>query len=450
MDMETSPFAVTGEVNFGTAMTISAADSLEDTYTCGEACAKIGKECGVYWSYGPVADLNINPKNPIINVRSWGDDADRAGDFLESFVNGMQDHGMIASAKHFPGDGVDDRDQHICTTVNSLSKEEWMATFGKNWKRLIDGGLRAIMPGHIGLPAFEKNGEIVPSTLSYTLLTELLRGQLGFDGILVSDGMNMGGLAPYVSTDEGIVKMVQAGCDVLIFINFWTDIPHALDVLEKAIDNGEITMERVKESVYRLWKEKQRLGLLDNDEIYTPCCESDLKRFDETAARISKNSISIYKNEIGVLPLDEAKIKKVISVDITNSEGPVDNKLDKVMAEKGIELVKYSGFLEKDFPRFYGLPEADALLLNFYYGPQWCTNHITPNGGMIRSIYEYIFRTKMPVVMICHGSPYIPVTFPYVKTVINTFTNRDIDGIAMYDVLFGKAEAKGITPVKLP
>lgn len=453
MDMETSPKAISGCTNFGTAMSISAAGSLEDAYICGESCAKEGLAHGIAWSYGPVADLNLNPRNPIINVRSWGDDIDRVGDFLESFVKGMQDNGMIATAKHFPGDGVDDRDQHICTTINSLSKEEWMATFGKNWKRLIDAGIRAIMPGHIGLPAFEEDGKIVPATLSHTLLTDLLRGELGFEGLIVSDGMNMGGLAPYVTIEEGLVKMVQAGCDLLIFVNFWTDIPNALDILENAVKNGEISIERVKESIYRIWKEKKRLGLLGDEGeslIYHKCSESDCEKFRQTASRIAKNSLSIYKNELGVLPLDESKIKKVISVDITNSEGPVVNKLDKAMEEKGIEIIKYSGFLEKDFVRYHDLPEADALLLNFYYAPQWCTNHITPNGGMIRSIYEYIFRTNMPVVMICHGSPYIPFTFPYIKTVLNTFSNIDVDGQAMYDVLFGKAEAKGITPVELP
>lgn len=452
MDMETSPNAINGGTNFGTAMSISAANSLEDAYTCGEACAKQGLECGICWSYGPVADLNINPKNPIINTRSWGDDADRAGDFVEAFVKGMQENGMIATAKHFPGDGVDDRDQHICTTANTLSKEEWMATFGKVWKRLIDGGLRSIMPGHIGLPAYEEDGKVVPATISKTLLTDLLRGEFGFDGLIVSDGMNMGGLAPYVTTEEGIIKMVQAGCDVLLFANFWADISYILDVLEKAIDDGDITIERVKESVYRIFKEKQRLGLLGEGDkmIYKPCDKADLERYDEVKKRIAKNALSIYKNELGVLPLDEKKIKKVISVDVTNSERPVNNLVDEVMRQKGIEVIKYGEYTENGLVREAQLPKADVIIVHFYYGSQWCTNHIAPNGVMIRCVYEYLFKTNMPVVMVCHGSPYIPFTFPYVKTILNTFSSADVDPNAIYDVLFGKTEAKGVTPVKLP
>ncbi len=452
MDMETDPACLSGCASFGSAMAISAADSLDDAYLCGSACALQGMEHGVSWAFGPVADLNCNPNNPIMNIRSWGDDAERVGNFTSAFIDGMQSNGMIATAKHFPGDGMDSRDQHLCTSVNSLSREEWMLTYGKVWKRLIDGGVRAIMPGHIGLPAFEKNNEIVPATISHTLLTELLRGELGFDGIIVSDGMNMGGLAPYVGIEEGIIKMVQAGCDVLIFVNFWAEPSYVVDVLEDAVNAGKISIERIKESIYRIWREKKRLGLFDGDEcmLYRPCSKDKKQEFAEATKRIAKNSISIYKNELGVLPLKEENVNKVISVDVTNAEGSVDNRLDVVMRDKGIEVIKYGEYTDDGVVSVIELPKADALVLNFYYGPVWGSNHITPNGKMLQRIYEYIFKADMPVVLICHGSPYIINTFPYAKTVINTFSSSDIDANAIYEVLFGKQEAKGITPVKLP
>jgi len=452
MDMETSPRCIEGTTNFGSAMAISAANSLEDAYTCGEACAKEGMECGISWAFGPVADLNINPGNPIVNIRSWGDEAERTGDFVSAIMRGMQDNGFIASAKHFPGDGMDNRDQHICTTVNSLSKEDWMATYGKNWKRYIDEGLRAIMPGHIGLPAFEKDNEIVPATISYTLLTELLRGELGFDGLIVSDGMNMGGLSPYVTPAEGIIKMVNAGCDVLLFANFWADMTFIADTLENAVNDGTISIERIKESVYRIWREKERLGLLDDGDsmLFKPCSAEKREEYKQVATRIAGNAISVYRNLDGVLPLDENKIKKVISVDVTNQERAVNNKLDAVMKEKGIEIIKYGAYTENGIVSIMDLPKADAIILNFYYGPVWASNHITPNGSIFQRIYEYIFKPEIPVVMVCHGSPYIPFTFPYVKTVVNTFSVSDVDAGGIYDVLFGKKDAKGICPVKLP
>ena len=452
MDMETSPRALRGCENFGAAMAVSAANSAEDASVCGEACARQGLEHGVMWSFGPALDLNYNPKNPIMNTRSWGDDPDRVSEFTTAFIKGMQDHGMIATGKHFPGDGMDDRDQHLCTTVNPLSMEEWRATYGKVWKTAIDAGLRAVMPGHIALPAYEEDHDERPATMSRALLQGLLRGELGFDGLIVSDGMNMGGLATYATIEEGLIGLVKAGCDVLLFVNFWTDLTHAADTLEDAVNRGEIDIEQVKQSIYRIWREKKRLGHFDGDEcmLFQPCSAEKIEEFEAAKKRIAENSIALSKNELGVVPLNEQKTKRVISVDISNLPTKVNNKLDDVLREKGMEVIKYGDDTENGFVRWMGLPEADALILNFYYDSNWGANDIAPHGEKLQRVYEYIFRPAMPVVVVCHGSPYIPFTFPYMKTVINTFSSVDLDPEALYDVIFGKREAKGINPVKLP
>ena len=452
MDMETGPNYLRECANFGTAMAISAANSVEDAYACGEACALQGMENGICWSFGPAVDLNRNPKNPIMNTRCWGDDPDRVSEYTMAFIRGMQDHGMIATAKHFPGDGMDDRDQHICTTVNPLSMDEWRATYGKVWKTAIDGGLRAIMPGHIALPAYEKDHAERPATMSRALLQDLLRGELGFDGLIVSDAMNMGGLAPYVTVEQGLIELVKAGCDVLLFVNFWCELSHAADTLEDAVNRGEIDIEQVKKSIYRIWREKKRLGLFDGDEcrLFKPCPPEKERQFKEVEKRVAENSITLSKNDLGVVPLNEQKTKRVISVDVSNLPTKVDNQLDAILREKGIEVLKYGDDTENGFVRWMGLPEADALILNFYYNSNWATNDIAPCGEKLQRVYEYIFRPEMPVVVVCHGSPYIPFTFPYMKTVINTFTPNDKNPQMLYDVIFGHREAKGVTPVKLP
>ena len=452
MDMETSPGALEGGMGFGSAMSISAANSTEDAYACGEACARIGLEHGVTWSFGPAIDINYNPKNPIMNTRCWGDSPECVSKFTTAFINGMQENGMIATAKHFPGDGMDDRDQHLCTTINSLSMDEWRATYGKVWKAAIDNGLRAVMPGHIALPAYEKDHAVRPATLSSALLQDLLRGELGFDGLIVSDGMNMGGLAPHVTVEEGLIGLVKAGVDVLLFVNFWTDVSHAVDVLEDAVNRGEITLDRVKESVYRIWKEKERLGIFDeeNTMLFKACPQEKKDEFKAVAERITRNSLTIAKNDKGVLPLDEGKTKRVISVDVSNLTRKVDNKLDAVMREKGIEVIKYGDDTENGFVRWFDLPEADALIVNFYYSSNWGANDIAPCGEKLQRVYEYFFRPEMPVVVVCHGNPFIPFTFPYMKTVVNTYTPNDPNPEALYNVIFGLEEAKGVSPVRWP
>lgn len=449
MDMETSPSCIAGCTEFGSAMAISAANSAEDAYICGRACAQEGAQCGVNWSFGPVCDLNLNPKNPITNIRSWGDDADHVIELTRAYIKGMRDFGMLAAPKHFPGDGVDQYDQHLLTTVNSLSREEWMNSYGKVWKALIDSGVRTIMPGHIALPAFEEDNAIIPATASYSLLTTLLRNTLGFDGLIVSDAISMGGIMGQYPLDDCYINMINAGCDVILFPNIMDDCSHIADVLEAAVNTGKISIERIKNAIFHIWQEKNTLGLFDKKPEFKEVSPEDKALFKEVAARIAKNSIVIHKNEENLLPLNKDKIKKVISVDITNAEGPVENLLDKQLIANGIQVEKFGEHTENGVVSTPLLPSADLIILNFYYGHVWGSNHIEPCGKQLQHIFRYILLSKRPVVAVCHGNPYITKLFPYMKTVVNTFSAKDLDGEALYNVLFGLEQAKGVSPVKL-
>lgn len=447
-DIETSPSTIFGAPNFGSAMAISAANSAEDAYTCGEACAKEALSCGINWALGPVLDLCNDPGNSI-NTRSWGSEPDHVYNMVESFSNGMTDNGIMPTAKHFPSCNTQG-DTHLASTVCKMSMDEWEEREGKVWRGIIENGIRAIMPSHTCFPAAEDDGKLIPCTLSYNVVTKLIRQKLGFDGLIVSDGFNMGGLVPYIKYDKAFVRAINAGIDVLLFTNFCTDMTETVDILENAVNNGEISIDRVKESVYRIWREKKRLGLFDDsNKLYNDYPQEDRIRYDEVAKRIGENSIVIYKNDAGVLPLNKDKIKKVISVDITNAERPIINKLDEIFGKNGIEIAKYGNHTENGIVGVTELPKADALILNFYYTSIWAADSLRPSGRMLQKIYEYIFKPDIPVVMICHGSPFIPYTFPYIKTVVNTYSEADINPNTIYEVLFGIKEAKGKTPVTL-
>ena len=451
-DMETSPsFIMDTGTQFGSAMVISAANSEEDAYTAGESCAKEGLEVGVHWTFGPVLDMCLSPIAST-NTRAWGNEHNQVSKMTGAFIKGVQENGALATGKHFPSpDGKKMADSHIHATFNDMTMDEWMDVYGKTWKAAIDNGLSAIMPSHCCFPAAEPDGKIIPCTLSYNVITKLLREKLGFDGIVVSDGFNMGGLVPYVRYDKAYVRAIQAGCDMLIFTNFCSPMTETVDILEKAVNDGEITIERIKESVYRIYKAKERLGLFDEekDNSYTPVSAEEREKFKNAAKRIGENSVSIFKNEAGHLPFDKNKIKKIISVDLTNTERKRDCQLDKVMRAKGIEVFKYGEYEEGGIVSVEDLPKADALILNFFYGFVWGGNNIQPAGKMLQKVYEYLFKLDIPVIMICHGSPFIPCTFPYAKTVIDTFSMTEANPEGLYDILFGKKEAKGVMPVEL-
>ena len=194
---------VRGGVPFPEPLAVAAANDARLAYMLGTAAAREGREAGIHWTFAPVVDVNVNPDNPIANTRSLGDDPGRVAHLAAAIARGMQEHGLAACAKHFPGDGVDDLDQHTVTSVNTLSREEWHRVSGFAFRQAIDAGVWSVMVGHIALPAWENTqnacGVYRPASISHKLVTGLLRGELGFQGLIVTDDMNMGGVAGYAN-----------------------------------------------------------------------------------------------------------------------------------------------------------------------------------------------------------------------------------------------------------
>ena len=204
-------------------MALGATKNEQLAYDYGKATALEARYIGANWTFSPVCDLNINKRNPLINVRGLTDDANLGCKMLSNIIKGMQENGIAACAKHFPGDGVDYRDQHITTTCNSLSMEEWWSTFGKTYKAFIDSGVKTIMAGHITLPDYpqelsKKFGLPLPATLNKHLITDLLKGELGFEGIVVTDALNMGGFKGWFDSQEvAELESFKAGCDMMLW-----------------------------------------------------------------------------------------------------------------------------------------------------------------------------------------------------------------------------------------
>ncbi|MBN1584422.1 MAG: glycoside hydrolase family 3 protein, partial [Anaerolineae bacterium] len=200
--------------DFPPPMALGAADDEALAAAMGEAIAREARYVGVNWVLNPVIDLNYNPHNPITNTRSMGDDPDRVCRLAPAWIRALQAHGAAATAKHFPGDGMDDRDQHLVSTVNNLPFARWMETYGRVWKAAIDAGVWTIMPGHISLPDYQGYAAdpeaAPPATISRRLLTDLLRGELGFEGLIVSDSTSMVGLTSRAAPQERAVAAVEA------------------------------------------------------------------------------------------------------------------------------------------------------------------------------------------------------------------------------------------------
>ena len=300
-------------------MSLGTTNNEQLAYEYGKATALEATMMGANWSFSPVCDLNINKRNPLVNVRALTDDPDLAIRLLSQVIRGMQENGLAACAKHFPGDGLDYRDQHIVTTQNSLSLEEWKKLSGRVFEEMIKAGVYSIMPGHISFPAYQKeisiNGLKLPATLSHELLTKLLKQEMAFDGVVVSDALNMGGFNGWFpSLEKSEIECFKAGCDMML----WPTKTY-VDNMVEAVNNGYISEQRLDDAVSRILRMKEKLGLFDaRTNIARELTESDRIFIKETQRKTAENSITLVRDYAGIFPLSTDKFKKIMVIPITH------------------------------------------------------------------------------------------------------------------------------------
>src|SRR5262245_810887 len=294
---------VRGGVPFPDPLAVGAANDARLAYILGTAAAREGREAGIHWTFAPVVDVNVNPDNPIANTRSFGDDPWRVAYLAAAIARGMQEHGLGACAKHFPGDGVDDLDQHTVTSVNTLSRQAWDRVSGFAFRRAIEAGVWSVMVGHIALPAWDDTrnacGVSRPASISHKLVTGLLRGELGFRGLVVTDDMNMGGVAGYARRRERTVACIAAGCDMLLF----PKLPDDFATLVEAVRSGALSEARVDDAVRRILAFKARLNLHTGVLFGPAVAEPEQQAFTEASRQIAAAAVVNVRDIHGTLPI---------------------------------------------------------------------------------------------------------------------------------------------------
>ncbi|MBR6728637.1 MAG: glycoside hydrolase family 3 protein, partial [Clostridia bacterium] len=313
-DVEFGPGrAIVGEHILPEPMAWGACDDAALIEKAGRLTGEICRKNGIHWNFAPVVDINYNKDNPIVNTRAISDKPEQVAKIAAASVTGMQSNGMLlAACKHFPGDGMDDRNQHFCTTINSMSKEEWLKTYGYVYKKMFAAGAASVMVGHIALPAVEDEIDPVlgpkPGTLSRHVITELLRKELGFTGCIVSDAMSMVGACAMCPPDRLAVEFIKAGGDMVLFA-----LERDFDYLKAAVESGEISIERIKESVRYILKMKMQARLFENqEEIVQKIAPSE--DIAEVSAEIAEKSIKVVRNTQNLVPLQLKKGAKILIV----------------------------------------------------------------------------------------------------------------------------------------
>lgn len=300
-------------------MSLGAANDEQLAYEYGKATALEATMVGANWSFSPVCDLNINKRNPLVNVRALTDDPDLAVRLLPQIIRGMQENGLAACAKHFPGDGLDYRDQHIVTTKNTLTVEEWKKLSGRVFEEVIQSGVYSIMPGHISFPAYQQetsiNGLKLPATLSHELMTKLLKEEMGFEGVVVSDALNMGGFNGwYDCRERSEIECFKAGCDMML----WPSAKY-VDNMVEAIESGYVSESRLDDAVRRILTMKEKLGLFETQKAAAKNLTEQEKGFvRETQQKTAEKSITLVRDHARIFPLTTDKCKKIMVISVTH------------------------------------------------------------------------------------------------------------------------------------
>ncbi|NQU68430.1 MAG: serine hydrolase [Candidatus Marinimicrobia bacterium] len=430
-------------------MAVAATDNPENAFQQGVITAKEATTLGVHISFSPVMDVNNNPRNPIINFRSYGDDPELVTQYGNQFIKGLQSEGMIACAKHFPGHGNTATDSHSRLPVISGDRKSLDKMELYPFHQAVKDGIKMIMIGHMALPGIDG---YLPATHSYKITSGILRDEWGFDGLIVTDGMEMAGLTKSAWAGESAVRSVEAGVDILLLP---MDVGQTIDAIEQAVLSGRISEARIDESVARIWGAKTELGLFSEsgssnwEDAQKMIGKSDHKN---TAKRIARESITVVKDN-GQLPLKPEKIFKLghlvlstddkvqdkLSVflnDISSTHGNVTNILvTEVLSDNRISEIVNT------------LENMDQVIVTLLV-----RIHMGKDNSTIDSSHDLLLKklndANIPFITISFGSPYLP-RYDILNTYICAYGYGSVSLSAAADAVLGRIDVNGQLPVTL-
>ena len=437
--------------SFPTAMAIAAAGDPKDAYTMGKITALEARAVGVQWVYAPVSDVNNNPGNPIINTRSFGEDPARVSEFVAEFIRGVQENGAMATAKHFPGHGDTATDSHIDLPVIKADRERMERLELVPFRAAIAAGVASIMTGHLNVPAFEPDAS-TPATLSSNILTDLLRKQLDFQGLVITDALDMGGITVRYAPGEAAVRAFLAGADALLM----PPVPDAAyQAVLAAAKSGRISQERLDASIRRILQAKARLGLNQNRlaDIETLNEKFGKTAWQETAQEISDRGVTLLRDRQHLLPLDGTKPTRALLVSLYSDPEPYPGEdLEPQLRARFDSLVALRAdtkFVQADTLRLPPPDSYDIAILALFVRVSDRKGDIDVPADQIPLI-DQIYKSGKPVVTLSLGSPYLIERFPQADTWLSAFGISDVAQISMARALFGEIPIRGHLPVTIP
>lgn len=449
----------------GSPMEVAATGEVSMAGKLAQVCAAEAKAVGANWAFAPIIDIDSNFRNPITNTRTFGSDPQTVTQMGEAYTRKVQEMGIAACIKHFPGDGQDERDQHLVTSINDMDCDTWMETYGQAYRAGIDAGALTCMVGHILQPAWTKrinpqvrDEDMLPGSLSPELMQGLLRGELGFNGMICTDATTMAGFTLPMARNLAVPMSIANGADMFLFAR---NLEEDFQFMLEGIENGIITPERLDEAVTRILAVKAALGLHRQagelnaeDAARIVGCE----QHQAWAAECAQKAITLVKEEPGVFPVTPERYRKILFYAIEPAGGgegnykvtPACAMFRKKLEEEGFEV---DDFVPQPFGE--GFTTKYREIVDNYDLIIYAANLSTKsNQTVVRIEWKQPmgadcghYKNDVPTIFVSLENPYHLLDFPRVRTYINCYSSNPHVIDALMDKLTGRSSFTGVSPV---
>lgn len=441
-----------GATNFPTLMALGATRDTALAYEMGAITAREARAVGIEVPFAPVLDVNNNPDNPIINVRSFGEDPNLVARMGASFVRGIQENGGIATGKHFPGHGDTGTDSHLSLPTIDVTRARMDTVELAPFRAAIAAGIGGIMTAHITVPALD-GGDGTPATLSVPVLTGLLRDQMGFDGIVFTDAMDMAAISGPLGSGEAAARAVEAGADVILMP---ASVEGALQGIVDAVQSGRIPVSRIDRSVKRLLDAKEAMGLSAARQVDLAAIPAvvGIPAHMEVADEIARRSITLIRNGGNLLPLRGTRSARVLSITYRRTSDVLAGRyfnqrlrntyprLSTVELDRDASAALYEGLLRQ-------ARRSSLVVVSTY------VTAVSYSGSVavpeeVSDFVEALARADIPHIVVSFGNPYLITEFPDVQAYMLAWSSSRSSQRAAAGALFGEFPIEGRTPTRIP
>ena len=421
-------------------MALGAGRSTTDTYDAAQISGQELRAIGINQDFAPDADVNVNAQNPVIGVRSFGSDPSLVADLVSANVDGYQSANVAATAKHFPGHGDTATDSHFGVPIINHTRAEWERIDAPPFRAAINRGIDTIMTAHIVVPALDPSG--VPATLSKPIITDILRGELGYDGVVITDALTMQGVRDNFGDDRIPVLALKAGVDQLLM-----PAPGKLDIAYNAVldavRSGELTEDRIDQSVHRVLQLKMSHGLFKPKNVFVD--ESRVSSLVGTAAHqqraqeITDATVTLVKDDANALPLAKGSQKVLVT-----GASVTPGLAERISARGPVATAYNTGTAPSDATIAAAVAQAQASDQVVV-----ATNNAATSAGQQKLVTQ-LLATDTPVVVVAVRNPYDIAYFTDAPTYLATYSTTAISVESLTRVLFGEVQPAGLLPVSIP